>query len=405
MPSRTDNVFQRGTFPDGTFVAGNYPETSRTWSNTPNFRALRAAGTPLPDQAMSYSYFKRMPSSCVQTMLWPGPPPFTSSISWTGPAHVPTAYVTPSSLITSLENQVKFDLISRAKGHQFNAPIFAAEAKKTSTMVYERAVHLTEMVRNLRRGRLDRFIEAMHDSVSKPSRRKAASWRDRLKTDPTNAASNVWLEATYGWVPFISEVQAATNTLMDVVDKPVNRVATVTAGRTSAGSIEGGEGVLYAFASGYYRIFAKPIGLYRVSARGSWRFSPGSKDLPGKFGLLNPLEVAWELVPFSFVADWFLPIGDYLSALDAPYRFTHVGGSVGLKIEEDITYVPTRWTPTVTQSVRMYNQSRSVRVSRTPLTGAPVPALTSLSWSPQLGVSRVISSISLLRQQLNRLAR
>lgn len=30
-------------------------------------------------------------------------------------------------------------------------------------------------------------------------------------------------------------------------------------------------------------------------------------------GLLDPEVVAWELVPFSFVADWALPIGDYLS--------------------------------------------------------------------------------------------
>lgn len=404
MPTRTNYVTQRASFPDGRVTISRYPETVRTWNNTPNFRALRAAGTPLPDQALSLSRFEKMPSSCVITQPVAGPPPSTVNIVWSGSAHVPTAYITPSSLITSLENQVKFDLISRAKGHQFNAPIFAAEAKKTSTMVYERAVHLTEMVRNLRRGRLDRFIEAMHDSVSKPSRRKAASWRDRLKTDPTNAASNVWLEATYGWVPFISDVQAATNTLMDVVDKPANRVARVTSGRTSSGSLEGGEGVLYAYQSGYYRVFAKPIGLYRVSARGIWKFSPGSKDLPGKFGLLNPLEVAWELVPFSFVADWFLPIGDYLSALDAPYRFTHVGGSVGVKIEEDITYIPTRWTPAGT-SLKMYNQSHSVRVSRTPLSSVPVPALSSLSWAPELGVSRMISSISLLRQQLNRLAR
>ena len=33
-------------------------------------------------------------------------------------------------------------------------------------------------------------------------------------------------------------------------------------------------------------------------------------------GLLNPLSVAWELVPYSFVADWFLPVGSYLNNLD-----------------------------------------------------------------------------------------
>lgn len=33
-----------------------------------------------------------------------------------------------------------------------------------------------------------------------------------------------------------------------------------------------------------------------------------------QLGLLNPEIVAWELLPFSFVADWFIPIGSYLEA-------------------------------------------------------------------------------------------
>lgn len=35
------------------------------------------------------------------------------------------------------------------------------------------------------------------------------------------------------------------------------------------------------------------------------------------FGLTNPMETAWELTPWSFVVDWFLPLGEYLSSLTA----------------------------------------------------------------------------------------
>lgn len=34
-------------------------------------------------------------------------------------------------------------------------------------------------------------------------------------------------------------------------------------------------------------------------------------------GLVNPFSVAWEVVPFSFFIDWFIPIGDMLSSLSA----------------------------------------------------------------------------------------
>lgn len=54
------------------------------------------------------------------------------------------------------------------------------------------------------------------------------------------------------------------------------------------------------------------------------RFKINNPDLllPAKVGLTNPLSVAWELIPFSFVVDWFLPIGKYLDALDVPLLYT-----------------------------------------------------------------------------------
>jgi hypothetical protein len=42
----------------------------------------------------------------------------------------------------------------------------------------------------------------------------------------------------------------------------------------------------------------------------------------------NPLEIAWELVPFSFVVDWFIPIGDWLGSLDALKGVKQVWGTV-----------------------------------------------------------------------------
>jgi hypothetical protein len=34
-------------------------------------------------------------------------------------------------------------------------------------------------------------------------------------------------------------------------------------------------------------------------------------------GFTNPINLGWELIPFSFVLDWFLPVGQYLEALSA----------------------------------------------------------------------------------------
>jgi len=47
------------------------------------------------------------------------------------------------------------------------------------------------------------------------------------------------------------------------------------------------------------------------SARVTGIKSPGI-HLAEQFGIVNPLSLAWEVVPFSFVVDWFANVGDYL---------------------------------------------------------------------------------------------
>ena len=41
----------------------------------------------------------------------------------------------------------------------------------------------------------------------------------------------------------------------------------------------------------------------------------------------NPLLTAWELVPYSFVVDWFIPIGDFLSQFSASHGLQYVSGT------------------------------------------------------------------------------
>lgn len=59
-------------------------------------------------------------------------------------------------------------------------------------------------------------------------------------------------------------------------------------------------------------------------------FHPSSFDylhIPAALGLTNPASVAWELVPFSFVVDWFAPVGDWLNALDATLGYSFLSGT------------------------------------------------------------------------------
>lgn len=43
-------------------------------------------------------------------------------------------------------------------------------------------------------------------------------------------------------------------------------------------------------------------------------------------GMANPAEVLWELVPLSFVWDWFMPVGSFLQSLSATAGLDFLGG-------------------------------------------------------------------------------
>jgi len=63
------------------------------------------------------------------------------------------------------------------------------------------------------------------------------------------------------------------------------------------------------------------------------RIDPDSAGLRtlNSLGLLNPISLTWELIPWSFVVDWFLPIGSVLQALTAPAGLIFVDGSVSVR--------------------------------------------------------------------------
>lgn len=57
-----------------------------------------------------------------------------------------------------------------------------------------------------------------------------------------------------------------------------------------------------------------------------------------QLGLVNPASLVWELVPWSFVVDWFVPVGPVLSALTAPAGLIFVDGTLSFKAETTLIF-------------------------------------------------------------------
>ncbi len=374
-------------------VVRQYTKTS---VKTPNYMHLRTIGSALPDNPFYYSATERHPT-------WGTAKGSDGDVWIFGPYAASTIYK-PNFAIDA--GSLNGKLIDRAKGQQWNAPIFFAEANKTAKMVAATATNLVMMVRDLRRGDLGAFARRFHASARHrlPNGRAVTRFNRNFGRDARKAAANALLEYRYGWTPFMKDVQDLTNTLLDLADKPFAMTTKVKAKKV-ANQIKTVIGPELMFAdvstpSGA-RVYGTIIRLADETARAEWRFRPNSLDLPARFGLVNPLEVAWELVPLSFVADWFLPIGSYLASLDVPMRFSHIGGSYG-----------NRMVATSTSSASsghlsgFAGTSTFVAVNRAVMSSAPSLTLRG-KFNSDVGksLSHVTSSLALLTQQLSRLER
>lgn len=106
----------------------------------------------------------------------------------------------------------------------------------------------------------------------------------------------------------------------------------------------------------------------------------------GQFGLSNPASLAWELVPFSFVVDWFVDFGSFFASLDNHVYMKDV--MVGY-------YTKSRKTDQlVGGGGSAFGQGTYLR--RLPL--GKTSTVASVNFSPSLTASRVMSAVSLLAQ-------
>lgn len=238
-----------------------------------------------------------------------------------------------------------------------------AEHRQSYLMVAKRAVQITRFARALHRFDFPEAARLL--SVGIPRGLRANSkW-----------FANNWLEYHFGWEPLVKDIGAAIETLQNPI--PPKRIK----GRGSFKSktyIDTGS-----FGSKGYRVIDA-----KCRMQADVRVTNPNLHLASQLGFVNPLAVAWELVPFSFVVDWFVNVGQCLAS------FTDFAG---VSLENPMTTTFQVGNEDARWYTGWVNRYRSVYVQRATTISGP-----SLHARPWKGVSpvRAATAISLLVQQL-----
>lgn len=204
-----------------------------------------------------------------------------------------------------------------------------------------------------------------------------------LRKDGINGAvllSRLWLEHRYGWLPLIEDVQQVIVAFQQYAGKNSD-LARVSGSRVS--KTENVRSVIY--ADNPYsvpntkrrRYFYENV---RTVCKMGFTYKMDAKMLAtvNGLGLTNPLSLAWDLAPYSFVVDWFLPIGPALDAISAFQGLSFVRGYKTYFTESTVLLVVDQsysQAGGITYSEKGNSFGKRVMVNRTALTSFPGPVI------------------------------
>lgn len=247
-----------------------------------------------------------------------------------------------------------------------------AEQKQSVSMIAKRALQITRFARKLNRFDLPGAARELGlTKIPRGARKRGKAFGD------------LFLEFHFGWEPLVKDIGNSVN----ILQRPYPQGKVSGSGSSSDSFYE----------------FRDEGGGYFHETRRNWDFilkngalvkvTNPNLFLANQMGFVNPLVVAWELVPFSFVVDWFANVGQVLSSMT---------DFVGVELTDTYTTVLERtthsthiWGP---DDFQRGSNGRAIFMERYP---GNYPS-TSFTIKPFKGfsVTRGLTAISLLLQQL-----
>jgi hypothetical protein len=301
-------------------------QLERTWVRTPGYKALMKKKRKrdrfnLPMN--NFDFYSRISNgsfgSITQRLMPPATSPgpleyevYGSTDGVAGVASYPYGHPDiplpmPPIDLDALDAQARFKSLSDIKDQKVNIVQAFAERGQTVRLIGETINRLNTSIVSLKRGNFGAAAKALGVD---PGARRIRKYKKSWSEDQSKALANGWLELQYGWRPLLSDIYGSAETLAQQNVREVRNIS-----KTRVTRIVNTKTVIPPYGG-------RPSATYHIERKVTIKYviyfsTPASNHSLTQIGLTNPLLIAWELTPWSFVADWFLPLGNYISSLDA----------------------------------------------------------------------------------------
>lgn len=366
-------------------------ERTYSSSNTPGFPGV----TPLPFRGYWMDWRRRTygtlrydaKSSATNYNYGFGPSTFYAVAQASIEQHVPATL----RFNTSAEYRARSKVISDIQRIKVNVAQNIAEYRQVGNMFSTNARRIANAYRALRRGDVSGM--AKHIPVRK---RHQQNLLRRGPLDVRREAPSIWLELQYGWNPLLGDIYTGMTEFYRRVESgyPIRARGTGSFTESYGTKLDSDSGWV-SFRDSTTRTFKN---LYIIEYEVDHSQLANLDD----WGVTNPALLAWELVPYSFVVDWFIPVGDWLS---------QVGYSLGLyfkrgmrtALADAFTIRNFRPKSGATFSLKVSGQDtfRTTRMRREVLSSFPSPGKPRLDPNGLRG-KRIANALSLLALAFDR---
>jgi hypothetical protein len=276
----------------------------------------------------------------------------------------------PSNIKTRLDTE----LLNKVAARKASYGESLGESVQTLNHLAKTAKDLFFAYKAARKGRWGDV--ARHLGVEKKSLKDGTSVADR------------WLEYSYGWKPLMGDIYSS----YELLRKGFRKNAQILSSQRTLRDSHVGNAKM---REGWRR---DTYGQSDVAYRAKVYYSVSDSFLSrvDQIGLINPVEVAWALMPFSFVVDWLLPVGDALSALTARAGVDFIDGFYGTRVTSlyvtSPNYIPESREVFAYSSMR--TRSEGLAYTRRRMGGFPLPGLYTKS---PFSTNHVLSAAALIR--------
>jgi len=338
--------FSTGRYGEGAWSAKAPVPTLRWYRlfasvNTPGFRFLKKGRLPVNPYSLTRIQVED-PMGMDYRMCWYQPWNYQSQTHYPSSWYIPTP-AGPTHDVSAYNLALRRCISSAELGIDGNLAQDLAQIGQLTNMMGDSIHRIVAAIRNTKRGRFKDAWECLTTPTAKSrglgyrvsgegarkSSRSSVLPMDfrvdmltrvdvdlgRVVSASKSVAEN-WLALQYGWKPLLSDINGAIIALAELMSDPGEDVVRTAKG--SGKTVQKQKMELGTSSSWYQKTGMLETTTYsRCKIGFRYRVDSQLKAFLAQTGFTNPINLAWEVLPYSFVVDWFIPIGPYLETLSA----------------------------------------------------------------------------------------